>query len=110
MLILNNTAFLENIAEESGGAISLNSINHDVHICNSKFYRNSAAREGGAIFFSVYYMTQKNLINVSNSNFTENHAGEFGGAFFCIDGIVLIDHSYFSRWEWRGHLWLQRYN
>ena len=92
ILTLNNSTFLGNTANESGGATSSN--HNGVYIYNSQFHRNTAT-EGGAIF-SYSFQPFSKFFRVRNSNFSDNYASKSGGAIACVTSVN-IAHSHFSK-------------
>ncbi len=71
-LTVENCRFIENRAEDGGGAILARNTN--LEVINCTFIRNSAGKGGGAVYA---YVTGPDIINCS---FIENHSGSDGGA------------------------------
>ena len=79
-LFITGTKFLDNFANESGGAIYTTKL-ADVDSC--QFKNNYAARSGGAVYF--YHVEEESPPHrLSNSSFYLNKAGSNGGAIYCL--------------------------
>ena len=72
-LQITNSSFFNNYAQEAGGVLT--DINSRVDIMFCEFNRNTAARDGGALFFSSSVG-----INLTSNIFRSNQAGIFAGA------------------------------
>ena len=104
--LIENSVFSNNSAFDhisSGGAIYFSEYSNNIEIINSKFYDNSAADCGGAIFIdnikvkinnsefsrskvnnsggAIYYLNFKNSVDILNCNFT-NYEAITGAAIY----------------------------
>ncbi len=75
--ISNNT----NVTDGCGGAITVRS--SKLNIDASEFDKNSAEKNGGAIYVSYIGTSKYNSdVNITNTVFTENNAKKYGGAIY----------------------------
>ena len=76
---LNDTRFYENTAIRNGGALYVGGEGTTNKIYDSKFDENKAGNDGGAIFWRAY------AGHIADSNFTRNSAN-YGGAIY-LNGV-----------------------
>ncbi len=90
-LIINNSIFEGNYAEDNGGAIYCD--DGKLNVSDSCFYSNSSIEEGGAVFTDGNVSTEiKNCVFSHNSSIEDD-----GGAIFCDsnNGTYLYDCEMF---------------
>ena len=98
----SNSFFINNIADNCGGAIFSK---NKIEAINSEFYKNNACEDGGAIFSDNAYVSRclfdsnkatgakfsqceggsvycQNDLSVENSTFKNNYADDYGGALY----------------------------
>ena len=96
-LTIDNTSFVDNRSEWSGGALHMGG--GTVAITNSSFVNNSSSGSGGAVF-----VWEGDEISVENSTFSGNRAKR-GGAFSAAFGrfkITLTHVTMAENWAFRG--------
>ena len=87
-LFVNNSFFMNNHADQDGGAVATTYANSDIY--NSVFINNSARRDGGAFRVSV-----EGYANVQDCIFMFNYAKEWGGAYYSWVGGSNIERCIF---------------
>lgn len=73
--------FESNSALDDGGAIYL-SVKESLLVFNSKFIRNKASKNGGAICIEPYEIELVIFISISKCTFVDNQADELGGSLY----------------------------
>ena len=86
---VENVTFVENSAT-AGGAIAAEHYKVRLDVSKSRFHRNRADDNGGAIYING------GVVNISGSAFQDNSAAYFGGALYTADGRVSVSNSTFS--------------
>ena len=92
-LIVTNSTFSNNVANDNGGAIHTGPYNTTLIVSNSTFTNNSAT-DGGAISHDGDNNT--NVTTINNSTFSDNSASRDGGAIYKSYGMVMVSNSTFS--------------
>ena len=89
LMVIANSAFLNNVAAESGGAIY--NRRGSLNVANSAFDRNSAGDDGGGL-----YDASVNATDILHSSFQSNRAENGGGIYKEYDAQLSLYHSIIS--------------
>ena len=98
-----SSSFSNNIAANSGGAIALHDIEHQILFEDCKFSKNRArGGNGGAIMIEAATAEKAGTLVVKKSQFTENRAETYGGALSIGNsvnplGSAQIEYSVFKK-------------
>ena len=97
LFLIENCSFIENTAEDSGGAIYLETIRGNITIIRNNFTKNVDLAQGTAIFLTS--LMQNAFFLVGNCLFSENIAMNYGAAISMqtILSIITIQSSNFSK-------------